>query len=256
MSGVLRARPRQRVGRGAADEHEWAWARSLGGSRAAVYARGRRAATGFCPGRAHARPPRLPAAVATPPLRVVRRRTGRDDRRPGRADGQGRPEVDLPVRLAGRRRRQPLREHVSRSEPVSGEQRARAGAPPEQRAAARRPDRARRRHRRHALAGADRRRRRGRLRRPTERVRADEVVHRGGRRRRPLRGPALLREEVRPPGRQGARPHQPAHPYARRCAARRRRLRRPHRSGLPHRRALGDAADQRRGRDRRRVHHR
>ena len=51
-------------------------------------------------------------------------------------------------------------------------------------------------------------------------------------------------------------PTAPAHPYARRCAARRRRLRRPHRSGLPHRRALGDAADERRGRDRRRVHHR
>ena len=55
------------------------------------------------------------------------------------------------------------------------------------------------------LARADRRRRRGRLRRAAERVRADEGDDRGGRRRRPLRGPARRREEVRPPRRQGAR---------------------------------------------------
>ena len=43
------------------------------------------------------------------------------------------------------------------------------------------------------LAGADRRRRRGRVRRAAERVRADEGVHRGRRRGRALRGPALRR---------------------------------------------------------------
>ena len=55
------------------------------------------------------------------------------------------------------------------------------------------------------LVRADRRRRRGRLRRPAQRLRADEGDDRGGRRGRPLRGPAREREEVRPHGRQGAR---------------------------------------------------
>ena len=91
--------------------------------------------------------------------------------------------------------------------------------------------------RRDALAGADRRRRRGRLRRPAERVRADEGVHRGRRRRRPLRGPALLREEVRPPRRQGARAELAVRAHARRRAARGRRARRADAAGRAHRRA-------------------
>ena len=49
----------------------------------------------------------------------------RDDRRPGGADGEGRPQGDLPLRLAGRGRREPLGQHVSRPEPLPGEQRAR-----------------------------------------------------------------------------------------------------------------------------------
>ena len=85
-------------------------------------------------------------------------------------------------------------------------ERARARQAPEQRAPARRPDRRGRGEERHVLARADRRRRRGRLRRAAERVRAHEVVHRGRRRRRPLRGPALVGEEVRPSRREGARP--------------------------------------------------
>ena len=113
---------------------------------------------------------------------------------------------DLPLRLAGRRRREPRRAHLPRPEPLPGQQRARARPAPQQRAPARRPDRARRGQQRHPLARADRRRRRGRLRRAAERVRADEGDDRGRRRRRPLRGPARLREEVRPPRRQGARP--------------------------------------------------
>ncbi len=68
--------------------------------------------------------------------------------------------------------------------------------------------------RRHVLARADRRRRRGRLRRGAERVRADEVDDRGGRRGRALRGPARGREEVRPSRRQGARPDEPVRPHA------------------------------------------
>ena len=55
------------------------------------------------------------------------------------------------------------------------------------------------------LVRADRRRRRGGLRRAAQRVRADEGDDRGGRGGRALRGPALVREEVRTPGRQGAR---------------------------------------------------
>ena len=60
--------------------------------------------------------------------------------------------------------------------------------------------------RRHRLARADRRRCRGGLRRAAQRLRADEVDDRGRRRGRALRGSARVREEVRPHGRQGARP--------------------------------------------------
>ena len=56
------------------------------------------------------------------------------------------------------------------------------------------------------LVRADRRRRRGRLRRAAELLRDHEGLYRGGRRRRPFRGPARLREEVRPSRRQGADP--------------------------------------------------
>ena len=55
------------------------------------------------------------------------------------------------------------------------------------------------------LARADRRRRGGGLRRPAERLRADEGDDRGRRGGGPLRGPARRGEEVRPPRRQGAR---------------------------------------------------
>ena len=55
-----------------------------------------------------------------------------------------------------------------------------------------------------SLVRADRGRCRSRLRRHPERFRADEGHDRGRRRRRALRRSALLREEVRPPGRQGA----------------------------------------------------
>ena len=60
-----------------------------------------------------------------------------------------------------------------------------------------------------ALARPDRRRRRGRVRRPAQRLRAHEVLHRGGRRSRPFRGPA------RPPRRSAAT-------SAARCSCRRR----------------------------------
>ena len=59
--------------------------------------------------------------------------------------------------------------------------------------AARRPDRARRGRRQARLVPADRRRRRGRLRRPAQQLRDHEGVHRGRRGGRPLRGPARQR---------------------------------------------------------------
>ncbi len=226
--------------------------RALGRNRAAVHARGRRGAARLGADRAHARPARRGAALAAPPLRAARPRPRGDDRRPGGADGQSRAEGDLPLRLAGGRGRQPRRPHLPRPEPVSGEQRPGTRPAAEQRAAPRRPDRPRRGPQRDALARADRRRRGGRLRRAPERIRADEGDDRGRRRRRALRGPARLREEVRPPRRQGARADQPVRPHARRRPARRRRLRRPDHPDRPHRRALRHASDERRRRSRRR----
>ena len=104
----------------------------------------------------------------------------------------GRPARRSTERLAGRGRRQRRRRDVSRPEPVSGQQRAAGGQAHQQRAAARRPDRARRGQRQRRLVRADRRRRRGRLRRRAQRVRADEGDDRGRRGRRALRGPARL----------------------------------------------------------------
>ena len=107
-------------------------------------------------------------------------------------------------RLAGGRRREHGRRDVSRPVPLSRSTACRRGAADQQRAAARRPDAPRRRRRRDRLVRADRRRRRGRLRRRAQRLRADEGHDRGRRGRRALRGPAVLGQEVRPHGRQGA----------------------------------------------------
>ena len=74
---------------------------------------------------------------------------------------------------------------------------------------------------------ADRRGCGGRLRRAAERVRADARDDRGGRGGRALRGSALVREEVRPSRREGARADRPVHPDAPRGAARGGRGRRP-----------------------------
>ncbi len=57
---------------------------------------------------------------------------------------------------------------------------------------------------RHLLVCAHRGRRRGRFRRPAQRLRADEGDDRGRCRGRTLRGPAVVGEEVRPHGRQSA----------------------------------------------------
>ncbi len=107
-----------------------------------------------------------------------------------------------------------------------------------------------------SLARPDRRRRRGGIRRAPERLRADEVLHRGRRRRRPLRGPARLGEEVRPSGRQGARPDEPVRPHADRRPPRGRRLRRADTRRRAYRRPQRHADHERRRRARSRVPHR
>ena len=92
------------------------------------------------------------------------------------------------------------------------------------------------------LVRADRGRRRGRLRRAAQRLRADEGDDRGGRGGRALRGPARVREEVRPHGRQGAGADRPVHPHAGRRAAGRRRDGRADAAHRAHRRQQRQAA--------------
>ncbi len=70
---------------------------------------------------AHAGPARRRTAVGAAARGTVRQRARRDDRQPGRAAGPGRAEGDLPVRLAGRRRREPGRADLPRPEPVPGQ---------------------------------------------------------------------------------------------------------------------------------------
>ena len=106
------------------------------------------------------------------------------------------------------------------------------------------------------LVRPHRRRRRGRVRRQPQRLRADEGDDRGRRRRRPLRGPALLGQEVRPHGRQGAGAHLRVRAEADRRAPGRRRPRRAHHPDRPHRRQQRQADHQRRRPARPRVHRR
>ena len=156
--------------------------------------------------------------------RAVRRHARRHDRQPGHAAGQGRPESDLPVGLAGGGRRQRRRRNVSRPVAVPGQLGADGGQAHQQHLPARRPDPVVRRQGRHRLLRADHRRCRSRLRRRAQCVRTDEVDDRCGRRRRPLRRPAGVGQEMRPHGRQGAG----ADPRIRRKADRRAPGRRRH----------------------------
>ena len=114
---------------------------------------------------------------------ALRPRARRGHRQPGDAAGQGRARGDLPVRLAGRRRRQQCRRDVPRPVALPVLLGPRGRPPHQQDASARRPDRAARGQRRDLLVRADHRRRRSRVRRAAQRVRADEGDDRGGRRR-------------------------------------------------------------------------
>ena len=229
---------------------------SVGGRGADLHGHGRRPAARLGLPRADARPPRRGAALGARPARRARARARRDHRRPGRADGEGRARGDLSLGLAGRGRREPRRQHLSRPEPLPREQRADLRQAAEQRAAARRPDRLVGGAQRHALVRADPRRRGGRLRRPAQRLRADAGDDRGRCRGRPLRGPARVGEEVRPPRRQGARAHAAVRSHAERGAPRGGRARRADGARRPHGRAVGRAPDERRRRVRPRVRHR
>ena len=217
---------------------------ALAGHRAALRRRGRGAPARLGPRGAHARPARRRAAVATLLAERSRRRARRAHRRPGRAEG-ARPgsrrstcrgwQVAADANLAGQTYPDQCL-YPANSVPAVVRRINNALLRADQIALGRgrRSDT--------GLAGADRRRRRGRLRRPAQRLRADEGDDRGRRRRRALGGPARLREEVRPPRRQGARPDEPAHPHAQRGPARGRRRRRADDHRRPHRRARRDAA--------------
>ena len=109
--------------------------------RARLRGRGRHPAARLAPDRALARPPRRREALAPARRGGLRRRARRAHRRPGRADGEGRTEGDLPLRLAGRGGRQPRRPTSTPTRASTPRTASRDGAPPEQRAAARRPDR-------------------------------------------------------------------------------------------------------------------
>ncbi len=97
--------------------------RPLVRDRAALHGRGRRAAPRLRPRRADARAARRRAAVGAHPPPAGRAVARGDDRQPGGPAGQGGPRGDLPLRLAGRRRREPRRPDVPRPEPVPGRQR-------------------------------------------------------------------------------------------------------------------------------------
>ena len=105
-------------------ETQWEQRRPLERDRAHVHGRGRRPSPRLRRRGAHARAARRGAPVAADRGRQPVQRARRAHRRPGRPDGAGGPRGDLPLRLAGRRRREPRRRDVSRPEPLSGEQRA------------------------------------------------------------------------------------------------------------------------------------
>src|SRR5699024_8307894 len=144
----------------------------------------------------------------------------RADRLPGRRAGQRRAQGHLPLRPAGRRRRQRRRPDLPGPADLPGQRGAAGRASDQQRAHARRPGRdLRGADERRRLVRPDRRRRRGGLRRHAERLRAHALDDRLRCGRRPLRGPARLREEVRPPRRQGPGSDLAAHPHPERGPA-------------------------------------
>ena len=165
------------------------------------------------------------------------------DRQPGRAGGAVGTQGYLLLRLAGRRRRQQRRRDVSGPEPVSRRLRAEDDRAHQQCAAAHRPDPCARGRERHRLAGAHHRGCRGRFRRQPECLRAHQGDDSRRRGRRALRGSALLREEMRPHGRQGAGAHRRSHQQAGGGTPGRRRVGRADHRDRAHRRGGREPAD-------------
>ena len=155
--------------------------------------------------RAHAGAARCRETLEARQRAAVRQFARRDDGQPGDAAGEGRPEGDLSVGLAGGCRRQRRRRNVSGPIAVPDQLGTDGRETHQQHLRARRPDPAHGRQRRHRLLCADRRRRRSRFRRRAERVRIDEGDDRGRRGRRAFRRSAGGGEEMRSHGRQGAR---------------------------------------------------
>ena len=217
---------------------EW-WDRAEGGaaSSAASPPRDVIRLRGFVPSRADDRPTGRRAAVGTGDRDRVRERSGGDDGRPGRRDGQGGLAGDLPERVAspptptspGRRtptsrctqRTRFRRSCVASTTRCAGPTRSRGAGGAETRSMV--PILA------DAEAGF------GGALNAFELMRA---MIEAARRRRALRGPAREREEVRAPRGQGAGTDGSVHPHAHRRPAGRRRGRRADVGGRPPR-ALG-----------------
>ncbi len=153
-------------------------------------------------------------------------------------------EGHLLLGLAGGRRCQHRRRGVPGPEPVSRRLGAENGRAHQQRAAAHRPNSSHGRQNRHRLAGAHHRRCGSRLRRQPQCLRTDQGIDPRRRRRRALRRSAVVRQEMRALGRQGAGVHRRGHQQAGGRAPRGRRHGRAHGDHRPHRcRCGGPAAD-------------
>ena len=174
---------------------------------------------------------------------------------PGGRMRQGGAARDLPLGLAGGRRREPVGTDLPRSVALPRQLGPGRRAAHQQRVAPRRSDRVGGGPR-GRLPRSDRGRCRGRVRRPAERLRADDLDDQGRRRGRALRGPALEREEVRTPRWQGADPDLALPADADRRAPGRRRPGCADAGDRAHRRAGRHAAHERHRRARPRVRHR
>ena len=188
---------------------------------------------------------------------AVREFARRAHRQPGDAAGEGRRARDLPLRLAGRGRRERLAADVSRPVALCGFLRAhgRASASTTRFARADQIQRWKARASIDCFAPIVADAEVG-LRRRAQRLRADEVDDRGRRRRRALRGPARLGEEMRPHGRQGAGADAGSGAEADRRAARGRRAGRADGAARAHRRRSRRPRHHRRRRERQAVPHR
>ena len=178
---------------------------ALEGRGAGLQGRGRRTPARHGARRAHARAAGRREAVALHAREAVRQCARRADRQPGDAAGEGRPRCDLSVGLAGRGRRQPVRARCIRTSRCI----PRTPCRPSSAASTTRCVRADQIH--HAEGNdsidwfkpivADAEAGFGGVLNAFELMKQHD---RSGRRRRALRGSAVVREEVRPHGRQGA----------------------------------------------------